>query len=137
MIDKSKLLEAIRLYLDRSSLGETTAQTELSIGEICSIINDQPEIKTCPRCGTKLIKKESNMKPRNNKPESTKLSKQQFYDYIVDNFIVHSEALRLISNILDFVQQNYEDKESAQVALIDLLDGTIGLTSEEINAVEL
>ena len=41
LISKSKLIEDIRLLLNRSFLGETTAQTEISVGEIATLINSQ------------------------------------------------------------------------------------------------
>lgn len=60
LIDADALLKSLVLYINRSSLGEITVSTELSIGEICSLIKDQPTIevnepvnKYCLNCGTK------------------------------------------------------------------------------------
>ena len=44
LIDRNELYNQIRLYLNRQSLGETTAQTTLTIGEIASIITDMPSV---------------------------------------------------------------------------------------------
>ncbi len=61
LIDRKELYNQIRLYLNRHSLGETTAQTTLTIGEIASIIADIPTVDTvrhgkweglrCSECG--------------------------------------------------------------------------------------
>lgn len=45
LIDRNELYNQIRLYLNRHSLGETTVQTTLTIGEIASIIADIPAAK--------------------------------------------------------------------------------------------
>ena len=47
-IDADAFLKALDLYINRSSLGEITISTELSIGEICSLIKDQPTIDAEP-----------------------------------------------------------------------------------------
>lgn len=65
------------------------------------------------------------------------MDKNEFKQYIVDNFNISGEAHRLIGNILDFVQENYTDENEQYNALCSLLDGTIGLTDNEIKKVYL
>ena len=45
MIDEKRLLKDLNLLVSRSFLGEVTACSQISIGEICSLINDQPKIE--------------------------------------------------------------------------------------------
>lgn len=65
------------------------------------------------------------------------MSKEEFFEYIVENFNISGEAGRLIENILYFVKENYPDKNEQYNVLCSLLDGTIGLTDEEIREVYL
>ena len=44
LIDEDELLKQLELYLNKTLLGEITVQTELSVGEICSLIKDCPAI---------------------------------------------------------------------------------------------
>ena len=63
------------------------------------------------------------------------MNREQFYQYILDNFSISGEATRLINNILHFVEENYTDENEQYRALCDLLDGTIGLSDAEIKKV--
>ena len=63
------------------------------------------------------------------------MNREQFYQYILDNFSISGEAARLINNILHFVEENYTDENEQYKALCDLLDGTIGLSDAEIRKV--
>ena len=63
------------------------------------------------------------------------MNREQFYQYILDNFSISGEAGRLINNILHFVEENYTDENEQYKALCDLLDGTIGLSDAEIRKV--
>ena len=63
------------------------------------------------------------------------MNREQFYQYILDNFSISGEAGRLINNILHFVEENYTDENDQYKALCDLLDGTIGLSDAEIRKV--
>ena len=63
------------------------------------------------------------------------MDREQFYQYILDNFNISGEAARLINNILHFVEENYTDENEQYKALCDLLDGTIGLSDAEIRKV--
>lgn len=67
----------------------------------------------------------------NNQNIDTYMDKQQFKDYINDNFSISGEAKRLISSILDYVEEQHMDICEQHTALIQLLDG-IGLEEEEI-----
>ena len=44
LIDEDELLKQLELYLNKTLLGEITVQTELSVGEICSLIKDCPTV---------------------------------------------------------------------------------------------
>lgn len=68
----------------------------------------------------------SNMKKR------TDMGKEEFYGYILDNFTLSAEAQRIISNILTYVELNAPDNDEAHKLLSFFLDGTIGITDEEI-----
>ena len=63
------------------------------------------------------------------------MNREQFYQYILDNFNISGEAARLINNILHFVEENYTDENEQYKALCDLLDSTIGLSDAEIRKV--
>lgn len=63
------------------------------------------------------------------------MDREQFYQYILDNFSISGEAGRLINNILHFVEENYTEENEQYMALCDLLDGTIGLSDAEIKKV--
>lgn len=60
------------------------------------------------------------------------MNKEEFYQYILDNFTIDGTSARLIRSILDFVKNNYTDEIEQYKVLCELLDGTIGLTDEEI-----
>ncbi len=63
------------------------------------------------------------------------MDREQFYNYILENFDISGDAGRLINNILQFVQNNYTDEDEQYTVLCDLLDGTIGLSDQEIRSV--
>ena len=63
------------------------------------------------------------------------MNRQEFYDYILENFKISEEATRFISNILYFVGNNYFTESDQYNALCELLEGTIGLSDEEIKQV--
>ena len=64
------------------------------------------------------------------------MDKQEFLAFVAQNFNVGGAAMRLISNILNYAQQNVATNER-QAFLADMLDGTIGLTDKEINQILL
>lgn len=63
------------------------------------------------------------------------MNRKEFYNYILENFDISAEAGRLINNILYFVEENYIDENEQYKVLCDLLDGTIGLSDEELRKV--
>ena len=65
------------------------------------------------------------------------MNKNEFMDYIRENFNVDGTSQRLIANILDFVENHYPEENEQYVVLCELLDGTIGLTDNEIKKVYL
>ena len=67
--------------------------------------------------------------------ELSTMNREQFYQYILDNFSISGEAGRLINNILHFVEGNYTEENEQYRVLCDLLDGTIGLSDAEIKKV--
>lgn len=67
--------------------------------------------------------------------ESSNMNREQFFNYILENFNISGAAGRLIDNILQFVETRYTDENEQYNALCSLLDGTIGLTYNEIKKV--
>ncbi len=65
------------------------------------------------------------------------MDREQFYNYILENFNISDEAKRLIDNILQFVEAHYPEENEQYNALCSLLDGTIGLSDQEIRSVYL
>lgn len=63
------------------------------------------------------------------------MNREEFYNYILENFNISGEAGRLINNILHFVEENYIEENEQYKVLCDLLDGTIGISDEEIRKV--
>lgn len=65
------------------------------------------------------------------------MNREEFYDYINENFPIlrkNTVAMRLISNILKYVEENHPEENDQYLALSDLLYGT-GLTDDEIKQV--
>lgn len=67
--------------------------------------------------------------------ESGNMDREQFYNYILENFSISGDAGRLIDNILQFVESHYTEENEQYNVLCSLLDGTIGLTDNEIKKV--
>lgn len=63
------------------------------------------------------------------------MNREEFEQYIHENFNISGEAGRLINNILIFVEENYPEENEQYNVLCDLLDGTIGLSDNEIKKV--
>lgn len=57
--------------------------------------------------------------------------KDEFFEYILENFTIDNDGRKLISNILDWIWVQSMDKEDSVNCLMLLLDG-IGLTEDEI-----
>lgn len=64
------------------------------------------------------------------------MNKNEFMEYIEENFAIDGESKRLIYNILWFVEHNYDKDEQYNVLSL-LLDGAIGLSDEEIRRIRL
>lgn len=58
--------------------------------------------------------------------------KDEFFEYILENFTIDNDGRKLISNILDWIWVQSMDKEDSVNCLMLLLDG-IGLTEDEIS----
>ena len=65
------------------------------------------------------------------------MSKSEFIQYIRDNFNVSVEFLRLLTNVLDYATSKYFDEFELRDYMNYLLDGTIGLSDEEIKKINL
>lgn len=63
------------------------------------------------------------------------MDREEFYNYIVENFTVSGEFCRLLDNVLQFVESNYPEENEQYNVLCSLLDGTIGLSDQEIRKV--
>lgn len=63
------------------------------------------------------------------------MNREEFYQYILDNFIISGECARMLDNILAFVESHYPEENEQYNALCELLDGTIGLSDNEIRKV--
>lgn len=63
------------------------------------------------------------------------MSKDEFMDWLRENFDLPGCAQRLINNILDYVETLPEGEHYA--ALTALLDGSIGLSEAEIRKISL
>lgn len=59
------------------------------------------------------------------------MKKEEFYEYIKDNFSIDVDGMRLIRNLIDWLWMQPFDKEDTIKALSALLDG-IGITTSEI-----
>lgn len=69
--------------------------------------------------------------------QSEKMNRQETMVYIQEHFSCSGEALRLIDNILSFVETQGVDGEEQFFLLRALLDDAIGLTSDEIRKISL
>ena len=63
------------------------------------------------------------------------MNKSEFLSYIEQNFDITGVSYRLISNVLDFVENHAADEDEQYNMLCALLDGTIGLSDAEIRRV--
>lgn len=65
------------------------------------------------------------------------MDKYRFLQYVEENFSVSGEAMRLINNILTYVENNFYDENEQYEILTQLLDGAIGLSDSEIKQITL
>lgn len=71
------------------------------------------------------------------KEETDTMNKEQFFEYIHENFNIDGTSQGLILNILDYIEVNYSEKNEQYNALCSLLDGTIGLEDAELKKVHM
>lgn len=64
------------------------------------------------------------------------MNKSEFMEFIQNEFNIDGSAKRLIFNILTYAE-TITDGNAQHLFLTDLLSGTIGLTSEEIEKITL
>ena len=69
------------------------------------------------------------------KEELDTMNKQQFFEYIQENFNIDGASQRLIWNILSYIEANYPEENEQYNALCSLFDNTIGLTDSELKKV--
>ena len=62
------------------------------------------------------------------------MGRKEFYQYLIDNFSLSSEAQRLIDNILQYVELQSAPPDEQHQMIGFLLDG-IGLSEEKIRKV--
>ena len=65
------------------------------------------------------------------------MNKDEFMEYVDENFLCDGSAKRLIRNILDYLETPIVEENEQYLALCELLDGTIGLSDSEIKKIYL
>ena len=65
------------------------------------------------------------------------MNRQEFVDYVQENFNVSGAFLRLLDNVLHYAELQGWDQDDVYSYLDFMLDNTIGLTNQEIKQVEL
>lgn len=83
----------------------------------------------------KFAEKLQNLYNNLDKEETDTMNKQQFFEYIQENFNIDGASQRLIWNILSYIEANYPEENEQYNALVSLLDGTIGLEDRELKKV--
>lgn len=63
------------------------------------------------------------------------MNKEEFYNYIRDNFELEGAAMRLIWNILTFIEESCTSHDEQYALACDLLDNTIGLADAELRKI--
>lgn len=69
--------------------------------------------------------------------DEEKMTIEEFYDYIIDNFNVSREAAKLIDNICSYAIEHQFQGEDLFSFLNKMLDSTIGLDEKEVRRVVL
>lgn len=62
------------------------------------------------------------------------MDKEEFYEFIRENFSLDGAALRLIQNILDYIETASSDENDQYLLACDLLSG-IGLSDAELRQI--
>lgn len=65
------------------------------------------------------------------------MNRKQFYEYILENFNISSEAKMLVDNILEFVDNYYSNDAEEQFKALSFLLYGIGLKDEELKKVKM
>lgn len=65
------------------------------------------------------------------------MNKEEFFEYIQDNFSLDSTSEKLVKNTLNFVEMNYPEEEEQYNVLCYFLNDIPGLTDAEIRKVYL
>ena len=63
------------------------------------------------------------------------MNREKFMEYVEENFNISGEAKRLINNILYYVELQAVSEDEQYQMLCFLLDGTIGLSDNEIKQI--
>lgn len=118
--------EETALWIDESGHGKNGAPYDIE-----DILNDMKEFESAIH---ELWKKLNTEALNEN---SGYMDKEEFMNYIAENYNISGEAHRLIGNILNFVADHYTQEDEQYNALCKLLDGTIGLSDNEIKKIVL
>jgi hypothetical protein len=65
------------------------------------------------------------------------MTREEFIQYTTDNFEVSIEFIRLLDNVLQFVEGMGMEEDDAHRFLCALLDDTIGYSENEIKQINL
>lgn len=65
------------------------------------------------------------------------MNRKEFMEYIEENFDISGEAKRLINNILYYVELQGVGADEQYIMLCRMLNGTIGLSDDEIKEISL
>lgn len=118
--------EETALWIDESGHGKNGAPYDIE-----DILNDMKEFESAIYELWKKLNKEALNE------NSGYMDKEEFMNYIAENYNISGEAHRLIGNILNFVANHYTQEDEQYNALCKLLDGTIGLSDNEIKKIIL
>lgn len=119
--------EEASLWIDSTGHGANGAPYEIE-----DIINDMKEFENA------IYELWKNLNGAEDETELVSyMDKEKFMYHIAENYSISGEAHRLIGNILDFVSNHYYSVDDQYNALCELLDGTIGLSDNEIKKIIL
>ena len=105
--------------------------------------NERDIVPECPACGACMEPDPESIEPD---PKLTEIeepideepmNRQETLDYISEHFSCSGETMRLIDNILKYVENLNVHKAIKSDLLLALLYGTIGLTYDEIRRISL
>lgn len=118
--------EETSLWIDSTGHSKNGAPYEIE-----DIINDMKEFESA------IYDLWKNLNADELNENSGYMDKEEFMAYLSENYSISGEAYRLIGNILDFVSEHYAAEDEQYNALCKLLDGTIGLSDNEIKKIIL